>query len=342
MLIPPETLLTDDSPDVETPLSNEETHSILQANITKEIQVHTPASTVSVDPQPGGLSIDSFPGGATIYIDGKKIDAVTPHVITWLKGGIHSIRVKKEGVTFPNDNRRVWVYKNCLVRTLFTGSTTDTRTITINYTSLGGSDFTVNGRFPKYQVPESVDVEGWISFVTFYDGKSYRSVNIPNSIHNGDIFDVKPQNDHLAGVYISSTPPGANILVDGFPTDLVTPTLIQNVSSGMHLIAVSTAGYLPEEELVTVIDNPTEEIDTRIGFTLTPYSYGSLTISSVPEGARILIYNKDTGEKTPHTFSFLNTGSIVAGIDDGNNSRTIETVIGAGTNQKYSFDFTNA
>lgn len=337
----PEILLMDDPTNVESSTDDEENPPAIPANTTKATQVNAPAATTSVVPQPGGLYVDSFPRGATIYIDGKKIDAITPHVITWVKSGIHSIRVKKEGVAFPTDNRRVWVYKNYIVRTLFTSSTTDTRTITINSTSLEGSDFTVNGRFPKYQVPESVDVEGWGSHITFSDGKSYRSVNIPTSINSGETFEVKPQNNHLAGVYISSTPPGADILVDGFPTGLVTPAVVTNVSSGMHLFTVSTAGYLPDEELVTVIDNPTEEIDTRVSFTLTPYSYGSLTISSIPEGARILIYNKDTGEKTPHTFSYLNTGSITAGIDDGNNSRTIDTVIGAGSNQKYSFDFTN-
>ena len=214
------------------------------------------ACSSSVTAQPGGLYIDSFPGGATIYIDGKKIDAVTPHVITWLKSGIHSIRVKKEGVTFPTDNRRVWVYKNCLVRTLFTGSTTDTRTITINSTSLEGSDFTVNGRFPKYQVPESVDVDGWISFITFSDGKSFRSVNIPNSINNGETFEVKPQDNHLAGVSVSSTPSGRRYhcgwLSDGpCYTHCHSEYVFRDAPYRCFNLRV-----LPEEEQITVIDDP--------------------------------------------------------------------------------------
>jgi len=64
-----------------------------------------------------------------------------------------------------------------------------------------------------------------------------------------------------------------------------------------------------------------------VKFTLDPYTWGSLEVSSTPAGARIYLYSRDTGEVTPHTFHYLDIGSYPVKVVGKSGSKTIEDVI---------------
>jgi hypothetical protein len=126
---------------------------------------------------------------------------------------------------------------------------------------------------------------------------------------------------------VTSVPAGAAISVDGFLTGYATPYVIADVSAGKHLVSVSKPGYIPAEREVTLTDNPGDACDATVKFTLEPYTWGSLAVSSTPEGARIYLFGRDTGEVTPHTFHYLNIGSYPVKVVGESGSKTIEDVV---------------
>jgi hypothetical protein len=56
------------------------------------------------------------------------------------------------------------------------------------------------------------------------------------------------------GLAISTSPAGARVMVDGADAG-ISPVTISNLSAGNHMLNVSAAGYLPQEQPVDVIAN---------------------------------------------------------------------------------------
>jgi hypothetical protein len=127
----------------------------------------------------------------------------------------------------------------------------------------------------------------------------------------------------LTTLLVRSDPPGADILIDGFPTGLTTPWLVRNLSAGRHRILVSVPGYIPQEQEVIQLDIPGDGPDAIAEFILESYPYGSLEITSNPPGARIFLHQRDTGEKTPHLFPYLDIGSYDVKVESTSDSRTL-------------------
>lgn len=123
---------------------------------------------------------------------------------------------------------------------------------------------------------------------------------------------------------VTSSPSGADILIDGFPTEYTIPWTIHNVSDGFHKITVSKPGYLPaEKELAlsgtvgtkTVTMPPMEE-----------YSSGYLLVDSDEPGAYIMMYGKDTGDRTPAVYQAFPIGNRDITIISGSGITKTETV----------------
>lgn len=92
---------------------------------------------------------------------------------------------------------------------------------------------------------------------------------------------------------ISSSPPGAEIFIDGEPKGQFTPSTVTNILSGSHTFTLKLAGYKdttnPPEEPVII----TGGITTYIYTVLAPVEQttGSINIVSSPDGAEITIDN---------------------------------------------------
>jgi hypothetical protein len=61
------------------------------------------------------------------------------------------------------------------------------------------------------------------------------------------------------GLAISTSPAGARVMVDGADAG-ISPVTISNLSAGNHLLNVSTAGYVPQEQPVNVIADQTRAV----------------------------------------------------------------------------------
>lgn len=101
---------------------------------------------------------------------------------------------------------------------------------------------------------------------------------------------------------VNSEPAGAVIVLDGTPTDKVTPHTFDAIDAKVYTVAVSMDGFMPSPDSQTV-DLPFGGSATA-NFELTEL-VGSLTVTSEPADAAIALDGVDTGELTPHTFENL-------------------------------------
>ena len=276
----------------------------------------------------GGVYVDSFPEGAEILVDGRKVNRKTPDVVYGLKEGLHTIKLRKEKTAFSSEKEQVWVEKNAMARVKFTSGNADlVRSITFESEEYAQKPFSINGRYLGDRFPKRVDVRGiGGSYITVRDNESFRSYRIPATVESNDTVNaVFP--DAPCSLLVTSVPAGAAIAVDGFQTGFATPYIIGNISEGKHMISVSKPGYVPAEQEILLTDNPGDACDATVKVTLKPYAWGSLAVSSTPPDAKIYLFGRDTGERTPYTFLYLDIGSYPVKVVGKGGSKTIEDVI---------------
>jgi len=276
----------------------------------------------------GGVYVESYPEDADIYVDGKKVDRTTPELVYGLKVGMHTIKVKKNGAEFRTDKQRVWIYPNAVTEVAFTsGPDVIERSIALESVIYSGCSFSVNGRYTAGTIPTTIDVEGINGYVAVHANGSYLSEAISDFIEMNGTMTIRKEIPSTCSVLVISDPSGADIFVDGFSTGVATPYVIENISEGKHQISVSKSGYLPAEKEAYLINTDGSGPDAEIDLRMDPYTFGSLTVESTPSGAKIYLFNKDTGMRTPHTFNYLNIGSYDVKVVGGNGSAVMEDVV---------------
>jgi hypothetical protein len=113
-----------------------------------------------------------------------------------------------------------------------------------------------------------------------------------------------PEPGNLA---VTSAPEGAAISIDGLDTGEVTPHTFPGLEGGTSYLVGVSLGGLGTERTVLVSYGTTVEAAFTLGL-------GSLTVTSAPAGAAILLDGEDTGEVTPHTFDALLAGDYVVSV----------------------------
>lgn len=265
--------------------------------------------SITDDEKTGGISVESVPSGSSVYIDGKLTSFITPKVITGLREGLHTIRVKSETITFPVDSLEVWVRPNFVEEVLFDLSPPiQTSWYTISSEFMSGRSFTINGNEPEYTIPDTIETGGINAYITVKDGERYISYQLPATNGEDTEISLEPYSGDTRVLMVNSTPQGGEIYIDGFSTGLCTPFSIAGLSTGQHLIEIKKSGYLPAEKAVLITEGSGTFAGTEC-FTLEAYPYGTLVIDSEPQGAKIYIHNRYTGEKTPHTFKYMSIGT---------------------------------
>jgi uncharacterized membrane protein YgcG len=274
----------------------------------------------------GGIYVTSQPTGATIIIDGKKMTSTTPRVVLGIREGSHTVQVVKEGQSFNTPTKTVWVERDCVTPVLIEAQEqTIVRKVSLSSDDYVGKGWTVNGKGPVFRLPRTIEVAGGNSFITVNDGDRYLSHRITVT-ETGETVTITPGDATCCGLLVESSPAGAEILVDGFRTGLCTPYLIRNISDGPHVVTVTRPGYLPAEQEILLTDDPNTETDKHLTFRLDAYPYGSLNVTSEPAGAQIYLYNKNTGEVTPHTFRYMPIGTYEVKVVGNATFRTADDV----------------
>lgn len=257
----------------------------------------------------GGVYVTSNPENADIYIDGKKTSFVTPAIVYGLNDGKHVVKVMKGSskakVAFPVESKEVYTDDGTITPISFSVNENPyLLNISVTSDEFSGREFTLNGMRTKYKIPVTLNLQySSENFVTIKKDDAYLSVplTIYNSIEQTQ--ELRSITSTYHDLSVASEPSGAGIYVDGYSTGYSTPYLIRNLSEGHHVVYVTKPGYVPLSSTVWMNN---EDLVRR--FILEEYLYGMLKITSIPEGGKIYINNKDTGEKTPFTFQYMEAG----------------------------------
>lgn len=293
----------------------------------------TPGDVLNTKNHSGGLYIESYPPGMTIVIDNKRQVWQTPHVVYGLREGLHSIGVEEtepgrsgKDSDFHFETVQAWVYPDAITPVRLDGVAIITKkTVKIDSEDYRGAKFTVNGRYPPGTIPGEAVVDGPKSWITVSQNGTYLSYRIPNSLESGQTFIVKPWSGSTVPLRIDSSPRGAAVFIDGFPTGEVTPCRVEGLSPGQHRILVSKPGYIPAEDTITIPEGA--ETGGAVTCTLREYTNGNLHVESTVRDGRIYLYGRYTGEKTPHTFTGMSIGTYEVRVVTENASKTVMDVL---------------
>ena len=116
---------------------------------------------------------------------------------------------------------------------------------------------------------------------------------------------------------VTSTPPGASIILDGTDRKLTTPATLTGVAVGSHTVVLRLTGYAEGRENATVTAGTTSALQVALtktlDTTLPPVEPGTppvtppaqvettLRVTSTPGSAAIVLDEKETGRVTPAT-----------------------------------------
>jgi len=267
----------------------------------------------------GGLYVYSRPRSAEITLNGVNTGKVTPAVFMGLEPGIYTVKLgrlrdftvlEENTFVFPDQTVRVLPEVITPVDISGIGNHEYADTI-IDSRRYRGLPFTVNGYVNNKTVPAKINSPVFDSFVTFHENESFISYTIPVPYLWDEtrylLFEPREYQD--LSISVSSSPPGADVFIDGFGTKYTTPYIFGNISDGTHRITVTKEGYLPEETLINLPRRSVPISTTPVDFVLEEYPSGFLYVSSIPEGGRVSIDNIYTGEVTPALFRSMPTGS---------------------------------
>jgi hypothetical protein len=120
----------------------------------------------------------------------------------------------------------------------------------------------------------------------------------------GAVLSVRYAEEEAGSIAVSSSPPGATVYIDDEEAG-ITNTTVTGVQVGDHQVRVEKEGYrTPDERTVTVRKGST----TAGSFVLAPLT-GSISVSSEPRGAAILLDGIDTGKTTDAVIEHVPVGS---------------------------------
>ena len=264
----------------------------------------------------GGLYINSRPGPAIIFLDGIRMPQRTPAVIHGLKEGIYTVRLSleqtdpflREKADIKFTDQEVYVHPFCIVPVDVAANSSPLHEIIIDSRNLRGEQFTVNGYAIRKTIPDKIAAPVSESFITIFYNQSYVSFRLPVTLNDDRYLMFEPREHYDLGIFVDSSPRGAEVFIDGFRTGFSTPYSFSNISDGPHRIMVSKPGFIPRERIIDLLYTPVPLPTTELSFILEEYPGGFLRVASDPPGAAITFDGRDTGEVTPLLFSSVPIG----------------------------------
>ena len=116
----------------------------------------------------------------------------------------------------------------------------------------------------------------------------------------------------VGSVFVASTPPGADILLDRAGTAKVTPDTLFDIPVGLHSIRLVLPEFTarPDSQLVQVAENQVQRVD----FVLQKIErVGRVVVATTPAGAQIYVDDQPSGRSTPDTL-ILQQGAYRVGV----------------------------
>lgn len=251
-------------------------------------------------PTTGSVYVSSSPTGSALYVDGSYY-GLTPHSVDGLSTGTHSVKVTRSGYQDWGSTVSVSAGQQSSVTatlvpvndhgTIAVTSTPTRASVYLDGSYQGLSPVTISGVVKGAHVVElnKAGYYEWSGQVNVYAGQVTTVSRTLSSIPN-------PSTGTL---YISSTPSGAYIYLDGSYIG-VTPYsgsyVVDNVASGTHTVTLKLSGYSDKSVSTSVMGGGTATVSVNMDSTTpTPAATGTLDITSNPTGANVFINNEYKG-----------------------------------------------
>ena len=258
-------------------------------------------------PGKGNLYIESVPNGANIYLSGENTKKITPDSILNLTEGDYQVRLSKEN------------YLDTVFNVSIKDSTTTSKIVTLKSTKTTGSIFLqsvpngaqifISGNNINKTTPEGISnlEEGNYEFalkLPGYNDTTFNVVIIKDQRIDKTII-LKKDSAESGCVFIESSPPGAQIFLEGINTNKITPSVIENLDEGPHQFTLKLSGYNDTTFSTIIIKN--QQVNKNITLTR-QFNTGSLFLQSTPSGAQIFLDDVNTDNITPFTIEDIEEG----------------------------------
>jgi hypothetical protein len=302
----------------------------------------TAGSTTNADfqlvavPQTGSISVTSTPSGAEISLDGTDTGNVTPTTLNNLGPGSHIVNVSLSGYTPASQT--VTVTAGSTVDASFTlVAVPQTGSISVTSTP-SGAEISLDGTDTGNVTPTTLNNLALGSHIVNVSLSGYTPASQTVTVTAGSTVDASftlvavPQTGSIS---VTSTPSGAEISLDGTDTGNVTPTILNNLAPGSHIVNVTLSGYTPASQTVTVTAG--SAVDASFTLVAVPQT-GSISVTSTPSGAVISLDGTNTGDVTPTTLNNLAPGSHIVNVTLSGYTLASQTVtVTAGSTVDASF-----
>ena len=288
-------------------------------------------------PTTGSLMVTSTPAGAAVSIDGVDSGKMTPFTFNNLVPGDHVINVSLAGYTPASTTVTIVAGESAsadfqLTQIPQTGSISVTSTPAGAGIALDGND---TGEVTPFTLDPVTSGDHTVTVNLAGYSPSSKTVTVSTGMMTNADFQLVPVPPQTGSISVTSSPPGAEISLDGVTTGKNTPATLDSVAPGDHTVAVGLAGYNPASKTVTVSAGSSSDVD----FVLNQIPLnGSIAVSSVPSGAAIELDGIGTGALTPFTFGNVTPGDHAVSVSlTGYNPESQTVTVIAGSTATASF-----
>ena len=281
--------------------------STFNINIFKDSTTSISVQLTQKPPGKGNLYIQSVPNGANIYLSGEDTKKLTPDSIMNLTEGNYQVSLSK--ANYSDTTFNVNIEDSLTTSKIITLRSTKTTGSVFLQSVPNGAQIFIAGVNTNKITPEGIVnlEEGEHEFTLIYAG--YNDTTFSLTIIKGQRIDktiiLKKVSDS-GSILLGSTPPGAQIFLEGINTNKVTPSAIQNLDAGVHQFTLKLNGYKDTTFSVTIIKD--QEINSNISLTKQIYT-GSILLQSAPNGAQIFLSGENTNKVTPSVLDSIKEGS---------------------------------
>ncbi len=256
---------------------------------SETVEFTAAARETLADVQPGHIFIESEPPGATVFLNQVEQPGATPLTLGDLRPGGYTIEVVSD--LYLPETRTVQVneleYSDVKVELtpnfgrLYINTKPTGALVYINDQQRGTTPLEIQ-RFNAGQYRLRIVQQ------LYYEAQDTFRIEPGGGFEK--TYELKPQ---FGSMTVTSTPPGAEVEVDGELWG-TTPASRAQVFSGTHMVRVSKENYYPQEKQVEVFDGQHREMPFLLSS-----SVGFLMVESDPPGARVTI--RETGQRLGRT-----------------------------------------
>jgi hypothetical protein len=288
----------------------------------------------------GSISVESVPAGADIYFDGN-YRGHAPLTISDVWPGTYSISAEMAGyriystTTSVSSDMRSSVY--CPLTPVDTSgalyiiSSPPDASVSLDGLYKGKTPLTLSNLAAGTHILQ-------LDYPGYYDWKS--TVEVPAGGTKTVSATLNPMPGSSTGwVYISSSPGGASVTLDGNSvgqTPVSGSLKLNSVAVGDHTVALQRTGYQPYSTRTSVSSNTVSEVSAVLVPTGTPSGRGAMSVSSNPAGADIFVDNNFIGI-SPLTASDITAGDhLVTFTMDGYQEYSTSALVTSGTTSSVS------